>query len=190
MAFDDDQFPPSLPAYQSPPQVVDANMTEAVNTGAHDFYDSHNYFFDSDLDPEYAEFASQKPSPPTLTSGHSALIAPSTGSSLQGSSSGSQRNSLDTSDDSLGDIHIEDGQRVPGRIAIPADTADERSSAYSSEERVTGNDFFDFDSAGSSPSHPGGTLNASSIKMPIRAAQNGFGHTSAVSGFSVSVAPF
>ena len=190
----DDQFPPSLPAYQSPPQVVDADMTEAVNNGHHGFYDSPNYFFDSSLDPEYAEFASQKPSPSALASGHNAFIAPSTGSSAQGSSSDSPRNSLDSSDDSSGDIPMAGGQRPPGRIPIPADTADERGPAKTSEEPVIGNDLFDFDSAASSPSYPSGPLNANSIKMPIRAAQsNGvhsFGHAPFVGGFNVRIPLF
>ena len=178
MDWEDDQFPPSLPTYQSTPRVIEADMTEAVSSGQHAYYDSSNFLYDSSMDAEFAEFSSQKPSSTALASSHHTFIAPSAGNSSQESSDTSQRDSFDSADGSSGDVPMENGERAPGRVSIPADATDEQlppagkdGSAKLIDEPMIGDDLFDFDSAASSPSKLVSASNANPIKMPIRSAQ-------------------
>ena len=196
MDWEDDQFPLSLPIYQSPPQVIEADMTEAVSSGQHAYYDSSNFLYDSSMDAEFAEFSSQKPSSTALTSEHPTFGTPSAGNSSHESSSISQRDSFDSADGSSGDLAMENGEQAPGRIAIPADIADEQlppprkdESANVVDEAMIGSDLFDFDSAASSPSKLTGPSISNPVKMPIRSAQThtlpSFGYGSSASSFHV-----
>ena len=191
MAKDDDLFPLSLPIYQSPPHVFDADMTEAVNNGQHEFYNSPDYFFDTKANADFTDFAHGK-----TTADPSALVAQPSQGSPQDSSGESQRSSLDSSDGSSADAIMEDGGRVTGCIAIPADPSNEpttdriRTNTTSfRDDLAMGNDFFDFETAGSSPTQVSRDVTSNPIRMAIRSAPNhgmppfGYGQFSGV--FSV-----
>ena len=196
MEFDNDIFPPSLPSCASPPQIVDSNMAESVNTNPHDYFETQNYFYNEHVENEYAELASHKPSPNGLPSSASAFIPPSSGSSHNESSSDSQGNTVDSSDSSSADVPLGSRERAPGRIPIPADVSDEPTVDHLSanavdvfDDTMMSNDLFDFDSAATSPTNPSATLASRSARMPIRpapsAAFHSFGPGSFAGGFNV-----
>ena len=197
MANDEDLFPSSLPTYQSPPHVFDGDMTEAVNNGQHEFYNSPDYFFDAKANAEFMDFTNGNS---TVDPG--ALIAQSLRSSPRISSGDSQRSSLGSSDGSLMDVNMQDRERAPGRIPIPAYTFDRPATngdhtgttSKTVEDSVIGNDLFDFDSAASSPALVSREMASNPINLPIRSALNHgnftFGHAPFAGGFVVRVPPF
>ena len=190
MEFHNDIFPPSLPSCSSPPQIVDLNMAENVNTHPHDYFEAQNYYYNEQVDNEFAELASHKPS------SSRAFIPPSSGSSHNESSSDSQGNTVDSSDTSSADVPLGSRDRAPGRIPIPADVSDEptvnclsANTMNNVEDTMMSNDLFDFDSAATSPTNPSAMPASRSVGMPIRsapsAAFHSFGPGSFAGGFNV-----
>ncbi|KAG8526261.1 uncharacterized protein KY384_000254 [Bacidia gigantensis] len=136
---------------------------------------SPGYFLDNLL----SDTTSQGASPQVMTANAGDLYDPFRGASTQESSSDSQTNSTNTSDDSSGDVLMSNQVNAPALISIPADYAEqqqppntERSRPFLQDDPNFGNDFFDFESAASSPTNFNQHLNHNLPKVPIRAAQN------------------
>ncbi|KAL9101530.1 MAG: hypothetical protein Q9163_003226 [Psora crenata] len=147
-------------------------MTEAVDDSQDDFYSSSSYFLDAKANADFAEFSNDK-----ATADPNTLTAQSFQSSPQDSSGESQRSSLDSSDGSSADAIIDERERAPGRIPIPTGPSDHSTingigthMSRSHDDPMIGNDFFDFDSAASSPSHVSRENASQPIRMPIRSA--------------------
>jgi len=187
MDFSHDPFPPSLPNHESPVQIVDPTMTEAMDQGGLDFLDSPGNFFSS---ANYADSPNNKstatgPTPITIPAGPD--FSPE--SSPQDSSGDSKRNSLESSDSSSMDVDVTNSQ-IAGATYLGGGPVDNQAN---------GNDLFDFDSAASSPSpflsEPKSLPSAlpmNAIKMPYRSSPHpglatGVFRPPFMSGSSVSI---
>lgn len=173
----EDPFPSSLPSYDSPVHVFDrdAAMTEAVDD-AFSSLESPDAFFGEMVNnyspPLGTKSSPQPPSMLATASGPSLSQSHSPESSMQGSSSDSQRNSTIGSDSSGsgsngGDVNMtENDTPVANGIVIGADPTDDE------------NNLFDFPSAASGlsvadPNRAYKTSNANSITVPFRSFHNG-----------------
>ena len=141
-------------------------------------YNSPNYLFNDTLDANMDDFSDQTAPPKGPMNDPNNFLGSFGESSAPNSSSDSQTNSADTSEVSFGDLPTGKQDNFPGQIAIPADGAEQRSSGErihasnaKKEDAGMGNDFFDFESAGSSPIHYVQQLNHGE-KMPYRPAHN------------------
>lgn len=192
-----DPFPSSLPTYDPPVRIFDqdATMTQAGDGGS-SFLNSPNAPFGDAVDNYTAATRSksshQDASMLATVSGPKFYQSHSPESSVQNSSTDSKRNSTDgslgssKSDGNGGDVDLaEDDTPAPNGIIIGADPVDD------------GNNFFDFDSAASSPSMPdpkfySKTCQNNRMSMPYRSFQthgyaNGVGPYAGASRVSKSI---